>query len=272
MENIVITKDLDIGFEDLCRVVDPSSAFTLRDIIIIVNSSTQIRFSRMCQILHCHYLGDFLDEMNKPKEDSTDDTMDDNMDYLEVYWSGDKSNYEGKISMSSMWGFHGVGKKGVISEDIKEYVPVEEHADYIENYAIEFTPVNKLADYRISIRTEMYITNWDEKEPLKSLQKISFRPSITLIELLYAIFWELSFCGSPKARDEQLEELKSRCEKIDEAKKNGTLDRITTPWEEVKARMERKIAELKEIERLKAKLVVLTAKAKEDRERETEGC
>jgi hypothetical protein len=269
MENIVITKDLDIGFEDLCRVVHPTSPFTLRDIIVIVNSSTKIRFSRMCEILHCHYIGEFLDEMNKPKEEIENEYN--NMEYLEVYWCGDKSKFEGQLDMSSMWSFHGVGKKGVISDEVKEYVPVEEHADYVENYAIEFTPVNKLADYQIRIRPEMYITNWEEIDPLKNFQKIELRPSITLIELLYAIFYELTFCGSPKERDEQLKELKSRCEELNEAKKNGTLDQITKPWEEVKARLEKKIEELKELERLKEKLAVLKKKAKEDRESNNEG-
>jgi len=62
--------------------------------------------------------------------------------------------------------------------------------------------------------------------------------SFSLLQILKGIFWELSFHGSPKSRDEQMEKLKKQMDEIE----RGEAKLI--PWEEVKQRLEEKLEEV----------------------------
>ena len=52
-------------------------------------------------------------------------------------------------------------------------------------------------------------------------------PDVTLLQLIHALFWELSFFGTPKKRDATREELRQRVERIDRGEER------LIPWEEV---------------------------------------
>lgn len=244
MDNqIKITSDLNVSFSDLMRHVDLSHEFTLRDVLRAAVSSTEIPVEIMKELLQCRCLKDFYEEAeSKPFADDDKD-----MEYLELYLLGDigkdKDSPDG-IYCSSQWSFHGVGKLGVNPDPEVRKLSPEELATFRESYGIELSPMYKLADYKIKIRDQIVITNWIEKDYSKQIQTIKFKPSITLIEVLYWVIWELSFFGSPKIRDEESAELKSRIDKIDEAKKNGTLDQILIPWEDVKSNLESKFGPL----------------------------
>jgi hypothetical protein len=232
MDNYIkLTSDLDIRFSDLMCPVDLSHEFTLRDVLRACVSSTEIPPLLMGQILHCNALQEFYDDAeSKPFEDEGD------LEYLELYLLGDI----GEDYSSSQWSFHGVGKLGVVPKDDFRKMTPEEAASFRESYGVELSPLYRLADYKIKVRNEIVISNWKEKDYSKQITRINFQPSITLIEILYWVIWELSFFGSPSKRDEENAELKRRIEEIDEAKKNGTLDQITIPWEKVKADLEAK--------------------------------
>lgn len=248
MDNLIkITPDLDISFFDLMRQVDTSHEFTLRDVLRATVKSTFIPYECMQEILQCRCLQDYYDEAeSKPFEDK-----DSNIDYLELCLLGDigvdKDSPTGTYS-SSQWAFNGIGKLGVNPDPENRPLTPEELVTFRESYAIELTPLYSLADYKIKVRDEVTITNWAEKDYSRQINRIPFKPSITLIEVLYWVFWELSFFGSPKKRDEESEELKSRIAEIDEAKKNGTLDQILIPWEDVKAKLEKEFGSLDEDE------------------------
>jgi len=235
---IKITSDLNISFCDLMKQVDISHEFTLKDVLRAAVSSTEIPIEIMQEIVQCRYIKDFYEELlSKPFQDEGD------VEYLELYYlvdiSKDKNSSSG-FSSSSQWSFHGVGKLGVNSEPENRPMTPEELASFRESYAIELSPMYNLSDYKVNIRDEIMIVNWEEKDHSKQIQKVKFQPSITLIEVLYWVIWELSFFGDPKTRDEENAELKKRVEEIDEAKKNGTLDQITIPWETVKSNLESK--------------------------------
>jgi hypothetical protein len=96
----------------------------------------------------------------------------------------------------------------------------------------------ELADYPIRLGKDINFTNYDIDPKDRSANmdnSIDVAPSITLIELLYWVFWELSFLGSPEKRDKEKNELKRRVEDL----KSGKLK--TIPWETVKRRMERRM-------------------------------
>jgi len=81
MENeIIITKDLKFGFEDLMLVVNFETEFTLRD-ILRASMNSSIPMEVLCQILRCSYLPDYWDEAESKPFDNKGD-----VEYLELYW------------------------------------------------------------------------------------------------------------------------------------------------------------------------------------------
>lgn len=235
-EPIKITSNLEISFFDLMRLVDTDHEFTLRDVLRAVVNDIYIPIEVMQEMLQCRNLKEYYEEAESRPFDNSDS----NMEYLELYYSGNIYKNEESpngISCSSIWDFHGMGKLGYVEDEDVCPIDPELKPTYRQAYAIELTPLYELADYKIKIRPEIIITDDRVKDYTKDTKRIEFQPSITLIELLYSIFWELSFFGSPEKRNEQNENLRESVREIDEAKKNGTLDQITTPWEDIKEQL-----------------------------------
>jgi len=231
-ETIKITKKLQFDF-DLMLTVDFEHEFTLRDLLKAVYNS-KIPDDSLIRILRCPYIYDyFIESESKPFENDSD------IEYLEVYYCVIKDTFEGKREDGSCWGFHGVGKEGVVPQDLIENSSEEEvnkmiEEGYRQTFAVEFSPMYKLADYPIRLGKEICFTDYDAKPEDMLDRNIDVSPSITLMELLYWVFWELSFLGSPKRREEQGEELKRRCDDV----KSGKAKMI--PWETVKKQLQDK--------------------------------
>jgi hypothetical protein len=233
-KNIKIDKNLKFDFADLMINVDLDRKFTLKDVLSVCMKS-KIPLPILGAILRCNYIKDYWEEANKKKNDKNYD-----MDYLEIYWTGSTQTYEGKTSSENMWCFHGVGKEGCVGDDVKEVYKCQKRKipkNYRENYAVEMTPINNLANYPIKVRSTLFFEYYDDKH----YEKIyDFKPSVTLIELLHAILWELSFLGSIDQRDKKLKELGESLKEIKEAKKNGTLNKITMSYEDFKKKYDQK--------------------------------
>lgn len=240
---IKITKDWALDLPDLMKEVDADAEFTLRDVFGVIKNSIQktIGCTEMEEILNCSDLCGFIDDLEKqPFEDGK------NLDYLELSWRGSVEFFQGKKYFESSWDFDGVGKAGEIPEDVvrnstKEEVDKMKAEGWRQKYAIEFTPLHKLADYKIKISDVMTFEDYaqyDKGDCEGGLKKINFRPSITVIELLYWIVWELSFFGNVEGREQQKEELGRRIENFEKAKKEGRLDEICVPWEKIKEKFD----------------------------------
>lgn len=245
MENAIkITKDLKFDYRDLMGQVDTSHEFTLRDIMAICMNS-KIPLKILMPLLRCPYVLDYYNETeSKPFENDRD------VEYLELYWWGTKYTYDGVREDGNTWAFHGMGRKGYVPEDVLKYgkLTKEEKKNFRQAMAIEFTPMYALADLPIRVCKKMHITDYDDydADPKKDVDSgVDFQPSITLMELLYAIFYELSFCGSPKQRDEKIEGLNNQVAELDKAAKEGRLDEVTIPWEQVKKNLVKKIKNIK---------------------------
>ena len=240
MDEIKITKDMKFGFEDLMCPVDFKVEFTLRDVLDACMDS-MIPMDVLCLMLRCPYIPQYWEEAQKPIDD--DDER--NMEYLELYWWGSKHTFEGEREDGSTWGFHGIGREGEIPDDLREHCDKEEIAKmeaegYRQGYAVEFTPINNLADYPIRISDKLHITDYNASPKDDMDNDIDLIPTITLMELLYWTFWELSFLGSPEDRNEEGEVLLQRVEDL----KSGKLK--TIPWEEVKEKLKNKFGDIKE--------------------------
>lgn len=147
----------------------------------------------------------FLKEAKQPvPEDATWSDI----QYLEVYntpWlEYDAEDEDFKPPYNITRDFHGWGtweKPELAPEDHPEEGPL----------AIEYTPVNELADVplrynpRIAYPKELYGGDYH------------FETEITIRfgEFLHAIFWEIGFLGTPGDRNESLQELKRRVDEIE---------------------------------------------------------
>jgi hypothetical protein len=216
-DSIKITGDLDIRFDDLMRSVDFSQEFTLRDVLRAAVSSTEIPVEIMSAILRCSYISEFWQECESKQFSQKDDR---DLEYLELYWIGDRQEWEGKVETSSMWSFHGVGKKGVIPEDmIENNIPVPDAENYRQAFAVEFSPMYTLKNLPVRLCRTTYITDYKDLD--KDLE-LEFSPTITLVELFHWIFWELSFCGGTKDRDDKMKEIQDSYEESKVAIADGT--------------------------------------------------
>lgn len=133
----------------------------------------------------------------------------DPLEYLELYWNIDE--WEGEIEIPSFMSFHGIGKP-------YEYGQT--------NYGIGFSPVHELAPLPVKINKEFIIGETLKEKPFfQEKYKANAKP--TLFQIIYGIFWELSFHGGPESRNAMFSELTRRVKEVED----GTAKLI--PMEEV---------------------------------------
>lgn len=87
--------------------------------------------------------------------------------------------------------------------------------DDLDSYALEFSPVNELAHLPLVYNKAVEIrqdATWSRKGNVKEEAKLIVKCvwPYTLIDLLDAIYDEISFCGSPESRDARLGTLRDR--------------------------------------------------------------
>jgi len=245
MEKLLkINKNLRFNYTDLMEVIDPNHKFTLKDVLRACVSS-KIPMNILKSILQCDYIEDYWKELNSKKFKNDGD-----IEYLQLSWVSSIDEFQGVVDSGHSWEFSGIGKEGVIPQDIVDNFPKKEiermkKENYTQSYAIEFTPIYKLAGLPIQIKNSINVEDWRGIREAKNKKKfydkmntaLDVQPSITLIEVLYWILWELSFCGSPEQRDEKKEDITSRVDEYKKAKEDGTLDQIMVPWEDVKKKL-----------------------------------
>jgi hypothetical protein len=81
-------------------------------------------------------------------------------------------------------------------------------------YALDFTPLNKVAHLPVRLRPEIEIR--------KGREKLGDAPcTFTLIDVLGEIYWEISFWGSPEDRDRQAAKLDEAVREVEEGRAKG---------------------------------------------------
>lgn len=93
----------------------------------------------------------------------------------------------------------------VVNYPKMEVCGMHENGEY---FGIEFLNVAKIKDLKLKINTAFKINN----EKYEIITELNTYP--TLFQVLYGLFWELSFFGDPKKRDSEAKELTETIEKI----------------------------------------------------------
>ena len=97
-----------------------------------------------------------------------------------------------------------------------KHIPLKERGN---SYAVAFSPLPEILDLPVVLDKKITIRELGE-EPIWKGER-----EFTLIEILDAIYWELSFHGSPKDRDSMHDELSKALEKIKSENSDSKLDK-----------------------------------------------
>lgn len=121
-----------------------------------------------------------------------------------------------------------------------EYTTIHATKDGIDDtYAVDFTPANKLVNLPIVLNETVSLT--DERKSETRVDAINFpliyegTKKFTLLDILHALFYEMTFHGPPADREKRKAELEETMRRISSGEEK------TIPWEEVKERLKNEI-------------------------------
>jgi hypothetical protein len=216
---------------DECKIKEGT---TLKDIFHGVEKYKLLKLI-ISQYSWCKQIDEFHAQAEEPMRDDPTDT--DPLRRLEIYWCPEVHLYNETIKhigghktkirtacFDSYCGFHGIGPapKG------KEDNPAYRTEDGCIQYSVSYSPMWKLADLPVNLNKEFTIYEpypYKEKQPANLLKA---EKEFSLLDVLDAIYYDISFMGGPAENAEFIEEMGRRMEEID----SGTVK--TIPWEDVK--------------------------------------
>ena len=160
-----------------CSIEDGA---TLRDLFTVIEEHAEL-----FETIIPHYVPEFIEESKQPIEGKPAFNND---SQLEVYWSNEHDNYEGVNELLSSVSFHAISAK--------DELPA----------ALDFVPVNHLIGLPVILNTEFKIYGRiGYSDQVESGDCFSFgTKTFSLIEIVRAIFYELSFYGPPSRRNENM--------------------------------------------------------------------
>lgn len=171
---------------------------TLNDLFLLTEQCAE--FYRL--IFRRNYYEELIQEAFSGEGPSTDKEI----EYLEIYKYLDVMKIEDSLYETNLCvSFHGVNE----TTDIN-YSLMFSSAKLIKNLSLRLKS-------DISIYEEIYSPNYTSTE--KIFPKINY----TLFEVLNAVYWELSFSGSPEQRQELLATLEERVEDLEDLTNDASL-------------------------------------------------
>jgi hypothetical protein len=191
---------------DACEIED---GVTLLDIFRIVDQYKALKMF-IAQYSWCGAIDAFHAQAEEPDLSGEEEDPDEKMTHLEIYWHADYSKFTkdpAYIELSPS--FHGVGP--ALGKN------AEHSSDGIMRWAIDFSPMYKLADLPVKLdKTVEFFKPKDYKVGRKPI--VAGERCFSLQDVLDAIYWEISFHGDPQDKREKLGELMERVDSI----KDGT--------------------------------------------------
>lgn len=158
-----------------CSIEDGA---TLKDLFTIIEEHTEL-----FEIIIPHYVQEFIAES---KEKIEGKPAFNNNSQLEVYWSNEHDNYDGVNELVSFISFHAISAKDELPS------------------ALDFVPVNHFIDLPVILNTDFKVygrIGYPNGDP--TVFEFGSK-TFNLIEIVRAIFYELSFYGSPSRRGENM--------------------------------------------------------------------
>lgn len=199
---------------------------TLKDIFRAV-----AKYKLLCIVIGqyswCSHINEFHAQAEEPMRS---EDKGDKLEYLEIYWHPEVHEYTETIkhpgghkekirtvSFDAHTGFHAIGEPG----------SSEHRPDGREHYSVSYSPMYDLADLPVKLNEEFEVWSpWKRGQKQELLIKAT--RSYSLLEVLDAIYDDISFMGGPAENAAFLENMKETVEEI----KSGTVE--TIPFEDIK--------------------------------------
>jgi hypothetical protein len=171
----------------------------------------------------CQEIDAFHEEAANPQESAWHAKI----HYAEVYRSLEVHVGE-RHSIDEGLNFHGVGE--ILEDTLKFYERTNSPAPSTDRYSLSGSSVGTYSHLPLRVeemveiqQMPIYSRKGGCKQPLKILAKV--RCPWTLLEILDAIYWDISFYGSPSQRDGEMKVLQDRLENFD-SKKSTSLEEL----------------------------------------------
>jgi len=176
--------------------IDPYT--TLWDIMDTVrnNEMLSLFLSKYCW---CPDINLFHQELDKKPIINENDKV----DCLEVYWSS--SNHEPTKELSIFAEFHGIGSEFE-----------EEDENIKETFSLSASPLNEYAHLKVKLNKQVKLySSVDLSKKYKKPEVIlDSEKDFTLLDILDAIYWDISYYGPPESRDLFMDELTEKWNNI----------------------------------------------------------
>lgn len=201
-EGYFIEKDMtNISYTQLFEKCRFKPDVTLKDILSIVSEQQDIY---QTIIPYCHY--SFIEEAFKDEKPYTGEYGKDEIEYLQI-----SKKYDEPLDDDDRGEFY-TDITGIGFELKENYEDFYWQKGQRISWGIDFVPVNELVNLPIKINNEIIHQYYDEKNR-KVKTKDILKVDLTWGEIVYGIFYELSFYGDPENRDE----IKKSLSKINES-------------------------------------------------------
>ena len=206
MDRLLLNKEYQLKLQDLMSPIEIAEDFTLGDLCLMLAQFDKIDLEDLSKIFQCH-LSAFLIECLDGGEATSD------LHYLRLTWmysyeTGDDAWGSMRLEVDAIgevWDDYQLGGQF--------YVEGKDVSD-LTHWVISFSPLHEMRDLPIKIEDEMYW--YKEFEHPMTEKNFCPAPAVTLMDLIYSLFWEFSFYGSPEARNELSEDLKETVKQIKE--------------------------------------------------------
>lgn len=211
-EKVRLAPGYRLQVADLMREIEIADDFTLGDLCQVILDCKDMDLETFSALVCCP-LAPFLAECLRPPTAAAAPVSD--LSSIRLHWQCEYDHpHETRWPPStSLWlEVDGIG------DTWEEYKPggqwYEEGKDFsnYNHYAIEMTPLYELRHLPLRIDPVMTIA-CTEEGGRESLEIPA--PGVTLLPLIYALFWELSFFGTPAERDAKREELQEQARRIE---------------------------------------------------------
>jgi len=188
----------------LWRIVDLHESATVRTLMEILSSDPEFYAKALMEGFLYDMVEVYKDPLFKPKKGDLDKIV-------FTWWSESWKHRDGDFDFHLSVDVHGSNK---------------EH----DNWAIEFVSLCEIIDAQISIKkdVEVFCYSMVPGDEAETASHKFGTQEFTLIQLLHAFVYEMTFCGSEKDKADKLEDLNIRSEEINKAIENGELEKFTS--------------------------------------------
>lgn len=179
------------------------------------------------QYAWCNSIDEFHAELDKTAIIDENDGM----DHFEIRWDVDYHKSDSFTSFGLSPSFIGVGlpiteeNQAAKSEDASHPrgdLPI----GFTETYSVSASPLNTFTHLKLVLNTDVNVYRLKRHPKTENIKILTSECKFSLLDILDAIYFDISFHGPPDQRDEFIDEMRSRMEEID----NGTIE--TRPIED----------------------------------------